>query len=395
MKTIFRFKFKNIFCGALAFVLLFFSPAAEPGTGSIVVKNRSGEQVGMYRNSYALVLAVDEYAAPWTARPGALRDAGEFKRVLENLAFDVTLVANPETSSLRKLLVDFINRYGQVEDNRLLIYFSGHCYNLVPRYGADEMEYLVPARAPDPGKDLIGFRESALSFFHVDIYARNIRSRHVLFLFEGCRKSVALALRDGGGSKEISRSAFNPARQFILLGGPEKPGADFRRAFLGTRLMAALKGEADLNTDGYVTASELAGFLRRENREHPGNRETLIYGELQGVAPRSGDFIFPLPPPPDKPKQSKITAHTDLPKDPAPKARSEKTGETFVAAPQPMPTVVEELVEEKHDRTIFWPPDEAERKKPFAIHEETLSRLQDLTVDEDFLVEPRPSDSPH
>ena len=400
---------KQIFCVALAFAWLLSPLAAEPDAGPLVVKDRSGERVGMYRHSYALVLAVDEYADLWPARPGALQEAGELKRVLENLGFDVTLAMNPETRSLRKLLVDFINRYGQAEDNRLLIYFSGYCYNLVPQYGADEMQYLVPAGTPDPGKNLVRFRESSLSFFHVDIYARNIRSNHALFLFEGCGKGDALALRDGGDSKEITRLAFNPVRQFILFGGPEEPGADSRRASPGSRLIAALKGEADANADGYVTGSELARFLRRENREHPGKQEPLIYGKLQGVATRPGDFVFPLALPPDKPRKlpAKTIVRAHLPKAPV----SEKAEEVSLVKPGPMqvpgplpssartdsvaeppPAVAEHLTEEKHDRLIFWPPDEAERKTPLAIQEETFSRLQDLQ-EETFLEKPPPADS--
>ena len=105
---------KTLICVALIFLSQFcFPPHTEPGTAPFIIHNPLGKQVGSYRNSYALVMAVYDYAGHWPDRPGALQDAGEIKSVLQSLGFDVTLVSNPDAESLRKELVGFINLHGK------------------------------------------------------------------------------------------------------------------------------------------------------------------------------------------------------------------------------------------------------------------------------------------
>ncbi|MEC7640537.1 MAG: DUF1566 domain-containing protein [Nitrospinota bacterium] len=390
------------FCVALIFLIQTGStPLVEPAMFPLTVKDPLGNKIGSYQNSYALVVAVEDYADPWLDRPGTLKNATAIKGILENLGFAVTQVNHPKAESLRKELVDFINLYGQEPENRLLIYFSGHCHNLVPRHGADEMEYLVPAGVPSPQEDLVDFRETSLSLFHLDIYAHNIKANHTLFLLDGCRTGSALALQEPQPAAGISEGAFNPVRQFILFHESPESAADSPGG--RKRLVDALKGEADFNADGYVTALELAQYLRDDSQENNNRKENLVLGTLSGVAAQTGNFVFPLaiPTPQEKPLLMEKTTGRN------PNSVSEKSSngsalESLATPALPKQTdppryslsllitkhpvlgsptetlLAEELAEVKHEKMVFWPPDEAEGNHPPSIQEETFARLEDL-----------------
>lgn len=52
--------------------------------------------------------------------------------------------------------------------------------------------------------------------------------------------------------------------------------------------LKALEGEADMNKDGVVTASELGGYLRPTVSEASSQAQTPLYGRLEG----EGEFLF-------------------------------------------------------------------------------------------------------
>lgn len=59
--------------------------------------------------------------------------------------------------------------------------------------------------------------------------------------------------------RHISYKTAKPVRQFITSGSADETVPD-RSIFL-SQFLEALDGEADVNEDGYITASELCEFL--------------------------------------------------------------------------------------------------------------------------------------
>lgn len=65
---------------------------------------------------------------------------------LDNQGFHVVKVMDPTAKELKKAFEDFINEYGLDENNRLLLFFSGHGYTRKNRskgyLGLAEIEFL-------------------------------------------------------------------------------------------------------------------------------------------------------------------------------------------------------------------------------------------------------------
>ena len=124
------------------------------------IKDKSGNEVGLYENSYALLIGVSEYTSGWPKLYGVKKDIPIVKSALEKHGFTVIVVEDPTYKQLQEAFVSFLNKYGQKPNDRLLLYFSGHGHTMKLAYGG-EMGYIVPVDAPNPNLDSAGFFGSA------------------------------------------------------------------------------------------------------------------------------------------------------------------------------------------------------------------------------------------
>ena len=92
---------------------------ADRGIVPVAIKDQSGKQIALYKESHALVIGVSEYTNGWPRLPGVVEDVRAVKGVLEAQGFNVVVVRNPNHETLVKSFDDFIDEYGQGEDNRL------------------------------------------------------------------------------------------------------------------------------------------------------------------------------------------------------------------------------------------------------------------------------------
>ncbi|HEX7316276.1 MAG TPA: tetratricopeptide repeat protein [Pyrinomonadaceae bacterium] len=281
----------------LTFILSLNSSAqtAQRGAG-VSIRNERGqvETVKLYEGSYALVIGVVNYRH-WQRLGGVREDVPAVRAALERHGFKVEELLDPTGDVLLSRINKFINDYGLYPDNRLLIYYSGHGYTEVSGDGR-KFGYIVPVDAPKPDKDIIGFQQKALTMDEVETFARRIRSKHALFVFDSCFSGT---LVNKGGlivPKVIDYYATRPVRQFITAGADnqEVPAESvFRQVFV-----RGLEGTADQNNDGYVTGTELATYLQEQVIYYRGEAQTPQYGKIRDPRLDSGDFIFTLPGPP-------------------------------------------------------------------------------------------------
>ncbi len=245
--------------------------------------------VALYGESHALVIGVSDYNNGWPKLPGVKTDVEAVAKVLEKQGFDVTKVVNPTGEKLDRAIKHFVSQHGQKKDSRLLIYFAGHGYTL--KADADrQLGYLVPVDAPLSERDPNGFIESALSMEAMEGYAKQIRSKHALFVFDACFSGAFFKMRTA--PEAIALKTTLPVRQFITSGGADQPVPDvsvFRKEFV-----AALEGAADLNHDGYVTGSELGSYLEDKVTNYSHQTQTPQYGKIQDRNLDQGDFVFAL-----------------------------------------------------------------------------------------------------
>lgn len=265
--------------------------AATRGLNVTQITTETGEEVGLYQESHALLIGVSDYTAGWPDLPGVKKDVEAVKTTLESQGFQVEILENPTRSQLDQTFTDFITKYGQAPDNRLVFYFSGHGHTLKLSYG-DEMGYIVPVDAPNPHSDEAGFIASALDMQMIEVYAKRIQSKHALFLFDSCFSGSIFSL-SRAAPENISYKTAQPVRQFLTSGSAEEQVPDesiFRQQFI-----AALQGEGDANGDGYVTGTELGEFLQNQVVNYSKGAQHPQYGKIRHASLDKGDFVFQLP----------------------------------------------------------------------------------------------------
>ena len=264
--------------------------ASSRGISKFVIKNSEGKEVGLYNDSYALVIGVSNYSNGWPRLQGVKNDVKEISIALEKNGFKVKAIMDPDRFMMEKEIREFVVRHGRDENNRLLFYYAGHGYSQKMGYGG-QMGYLVPNDAPNPNQDPMGFELSAISMQNIETYARNISSKHALFVFDSCFAgsifNVTRAIPKG-----IELKTARPVRQFITSGSADQEVPD--QSVFRIEFIRALEGEGDLDDDGYVTASELGQYLESKVFEYRGDQQTPQYGKLNDPILNQGDFVFKI-----------------------------------------------------------------------------------------------------
>ncbi|MDD2387294.1 MAG: SUMF1/EgtB/PvdO family nonheme iron enzyme [Bacteroidales bacterium] len=247
------------------------------------------QQTKLYNESHALVIGISDYTGGWPSLPGVKNDVVAVKTALEKQGFEVTLLENANKEQIDKSISNFINKYGQDSDNRLLFYFAGHGHTIKTSYG-DELGYIVPNDAPNPNKDAAGFQNKAMEMAQIEIYAKRIQSKHALFLFDACFSGSLFAL-SRAAPEIINYKISQPVRQFISSGSATETVPDvsiFRKQFV----TAITTIDADANKDGYLTGTELGDFLQTSVVNYSNNTQHPQYGKIRNPNLDKGDFVF-------------------------------------------------------------------------------------------------------
>ncbi len=250
----------------------------------------TGEEIPLYQGSYALLIGASDYTNGWPSLPGVKEDVVAVKAALEKQGFDVSVAENPNQSQLQQAFTDFIGKYGQAPENRLLFYFAGHGHTLKLAYGG-EMGYIVPVDAPNPNDDEAGFIEKALDMQMIEVYAKRIQAKHAFFLFDSCFSGSIFSL-SRAVPESISYKTAKPVRQFLTSGSAEETVPD--KSIFRTQFIAALDGEADANKDGYVTGTELGEFMQDNVINYSQGSQHPQYGKIRHPMLDKGDFVFEL-----------------------------------------------------------------------------------------------------
>lgn len=262
---------------------------ADRGLGRISAPDGSFEFA--YAKSHALLIGAMEYADPaWSDLPRISSELSEVKSALERRGFNVEVLTNPSGIQLRNGLRSFLARYGrgeESEDNRLLVFFSGHGYS-----DQDFQGYLVPTDAPDPRTNDTDFILSVVDMSEIVAWACGlVHAKHVLFLFDSCFSGTVFETRSIGdpGNAYIASSTAKPVRQFITAGDAEQVVP--AESVFAPEFVAGIDGAADTNSDGYVTGMELGIYLSlKVSSINPS--QTPRYGKIRDARLDDGDFVF-------------------------------------------------------------------------------------------------------
>jgi hypothetical protein len=309
------------------------SPSPVPG-----LQRASGEEGNIrspapplpwYTASHALVVWMRRYTGIWAPLNGAEKDGLAVARILRSEGFVVETASDLNLLQLQESLARFIQNYGSNPNNRLLFYLAGHGYNLKPTGDGPSLGFFVTIAAPDPLRDLRGFRSAALSLQRVTDYALQIDAKHALFIFDSCFSGNIFhvsSVNRAPSNASIVDMISKPVKQFITSGREDETVPDesmFSRCFLTALRNKAEQdkvGEywADVNGDGYVTGTELGRFLARCVEHRSGKTQHPLYGSFKDL-PSQGDIVFRIvqgPPeepetPPLPPLPSSLVIYSD------------------------------------------------------------------------------------
>ncbi|HRZ41963.1 MAG TPA: SUMF1/EgtB/PvdO family nonheme iron enzyme [Bacteroidales bacterium] len=265
--------------------------AQDRGLRPVTVKIE-GQPTTLYKQSHALIIGVYDYTGGWRPLPGVKADIAEVKKSLEQTGFNVVVSENGTKEQINKAITDFIYKYGQNVDNRLLIYYAGHGHTVRTAYD-DNLGYIVPVNAPDPTTDLAGFQAMSIEMKAIEIFAYSIQSKHALFLFDACFAGSLFDMRSAV-SEAITQKTTRFVRQFITSGSADEKVPDesiFRREFV----TAITTDEADYDKDGFLTGSELGFYLQSKVESYSGNTQHPQFGKIRNPKLDKGDFVFRIP----------------------------------------------------------------------------------------------------
>ena len=296
MKTVFITLIAIVFCSAAIFIG---APDLFPQTNrgmKISVRTNTGEEIQLYKASYALIVGNGNYRNGWDPLPGATRDVQEVAAALKTHGFNVTLKTDLTKDKFEDAFETFVQN-GKNEDARLLFYYAGHGYTEELADG-EHLGYLVMVDAPFPKNDGIDGSKS-VDMESLVTQSRRMQSRHVLFMFDSCFSGTILNARSQIPPPYVSNNVKYPVRQFITAGRADEIVPDhsvFKEAFLNL-----VKGIApEPIEDGYITGAELGLYLKTEVPKY--NRgQNPQYGKINNPKLNQGDFVFVLPreaPPP-------------------------------------------------------------------------------------------------
>ncbi|MFN9623312.1 MAG: caspase domain-containing protein [Cyanobacteriota bacterium] len=276
----------------LGFAGLLLWPAQAPA-GNLAVKDPQGTTLFAYGTSQALLIWAGDYQNPFWKKLNNIRnEVGKVEAELKRQGFQVTVIANPKATELRGSIEAFVQRYGFQPDSRLVIYYAGHGWT---RNNTDG--YLVPIDAPDAStvQGDIDFAKRALSMEQIMSWSKQMEAKHVLFVFDSCFSGAIFKVRSASSPpKYLERKMSLPVRQFLTAGdaNEEVPA----QSLFTPLLVRGLEGAADYNRDGYVTGSELGGYLPEAMASYTTSQNPQ-YGKIRDPRLDEGDLVFQNPSP--------------------------------------------------------------------------------------------------
>ncbi|MCB9233361.1 MAG: caspase family protein [Bacteroidia bacterium] len=268
-------------------------PRANPVTVSTTTRVKVEDN--FYRKRWALVVGINDYAH-WPRLQYAVNDANGVRDALvKNLNFpeeNVFLLTNKEAT--RHNILNAVGKLADPdrvkEDDAIFVFFAGHgMTRSLP--SQRNIGYIIPADA-----EYESFSGSAISMTEIQDLNEMLPAKHVFWVMDACYSGLALTrggLSNYDAQRYIREVTSRHARQMLTAGGAQEEVADGGpngHSIFTWTLLNGLSGDADLNHDGYISASEIFNYVPPSVSSL--SRQTPAYGSLVGSA--GGDFIFSL-----------------------------------------------------------------------------------------------------
>jgi uncharacterized caspase-like protein len=239
-----------------------------------------------YSSSHALVVGIDKYHR-WPRLEYAAKDAREMAVLLEAQGFQIDLLTD-EQATLGNILAKLKTIGNSVDRNsRVVFYYAGHGQTEdLP--GGRQRGYLVPVDADD-----YDWQRTMLPMDQLNRRIKQFRAKHILMAFDSCYSGLGLTRsinqHPAQNSAYIQKMMHSRSIQILTAGSRSEQAIEAAGHGLFTdHLLAALSGAADINEDGYITATEIYATLRPSITQESYSRQTPQFGYIEG----NGDIIF-------------------------------------------------------------------------------------------------------
>jgi len=245
-----------------------------------------GMPEGLYYKSWGVVIGVENYLlAPKI--PGVIDDAKSVAQTLRQLGFEEVVELYDKDASSRRLqqtLMDFLPRKVGRQD-RLVIYFAGHA-GVAKDSSGKEMGYLVPWDSQ------VGNVSKSVTFEELKEFTHRNASKHTLLLFNApVRGWEATAVQALSLEGRLAPEDDTEKRAVQVLTAGDKGetlGRKEGRSLFVQSLVKGLSGEADLDKNGWLMASEVGQYVAQEIRTETKETQHPMFTQLEG----DGDTII-------------------------------------------------------------------------------------------------------
>jgi len=254
----------------------------------------------LYRDSWAVIIGINDYQN-WPKLRYAVNDANAIEDVLAaKFGFQrdhIRKLTNGEATRQRILQVlgDELSDGHKVQrEDRVFFFFAGHGATRTLEDGR-QIGFIIPVDA-----DRENYYSTAISMTAIREAADLIPAKHVYFVMDSCYSGLALSRGTGGFSRDrsyLEEVTRRTARQILTAGGAEQQVADDGpngHSVFTWALLQGLEGQADLDGNGVITASELGAYVSPVVASFA--KQTPAMGNMVGS--EGGEFIFELQPQP-------------------------------------------------------------------------------------------------
>lgn len=240
-----------------------------------------------YRNSWALVIGINDYHRIPRLNY-AVADAKAMKDLLPALGFpaDKTQVLLDREATKARIEWVLYNDFRHMgSEDRLIVYFAGHGETNPLRHG--EEGYILPVDV-----DADALPATAIAMADLRKIGQRLKGKHFLFIMDACFSGFALTRsgpEKGTGDPYLENALREPAVQVLTAGRKgEKAVEQGGHGLFTRRLLDGLRGDADTDNQGFVTAVQLFAWIQpRVARESRGGMNPQ-FSNLDG----EGQFIF-------------------------------------------------------------------------------------------------------
>ncbi|HYW46686.1 MAG TPA: polysaccharide deacetylase family protein [Bryobacteraceae bacterium] len=272
-------------------------PAQPAGTETAAAPAPDAKP-SFYRESWAVIIGINDYEN-WPKLRYAVNDANGIEEVLTTkFGFkheNVRKMLNGEATRQRimQVLGDELSDGKKVQrEDRVFFFFAGHGATRTLEDGR-QIGFIVPVDASQSN-----YYSTAISMNSLREASDLIPAKHIYSVMDSCYSGLALTRGSGSFSRdrsyleEVTRRA---ARQILTAGGADQEVADDGpngHSVFTWALLQGLDGRADLDGNGFITASELGAYVSPVVSSFA--KQTPAVGNLVGS--EGGEFVFELQP---------------------------------------------------------------------------------------------------